>query len=82
MDKIIDWMSRIPKDKLLHSFYGVLVYILMSLVDLELALWTVVILAVAKECYDEYKYGRFDYVDILATIAIPYTLYLKEVYYG
>ena len=82
MDKVIDWMSRIPKDKLLHSFYGVLVYILMSLVDLELALWIVIILAVAKECYDEYKYGRFDYVDILATITIPYALYLKEVYYG
>lgn len=82
MDKVINWMSQIPKDKLLHSFYGVLVYIGMSLVNLELALWSVVILAMVKEFYDEYKYGKFDYVDILYTVAIPCILYLKEVYYG
>ena len=75
-------MADIPKDKLLHSFYGVLIYITMSLINLELALWAVVIIAMVKEFYDEYMYGKFDYVDILATIAIPYTLYLKEVYYG
>lgn len=82
MDKVINWMSQIPKDKLLHSFYGVLIYIGMSLVNLELALWSVVILAMAKEFYDEYKYGKFDYMDILYTVTIPYILYLKEVYYG
>ena len=82
MDKVIDWMSRIPKDKLLHSFYGVLIYISMSLINLELALWSVVIIAMFKEFYDEYMYGKFDYVDILYTVAIPYILYLKEVYYG
>ena len=82
MDKVIDWMSRIPKDKLLHSFYGVLIYITMSLINLELALWAVVIIAMVKEFYDEYKYGRFDYMDILATVILPYLLYLKEVFYG
>lgn len=82
MDKVIDWMSRIPKDKLLHSFYGVLIYISMSLINLELALWAVVIIAIVKEFYDEYMYGGFDYVDILYTVAIPCILYLKEVYYG
>lgn len=82
MDKVIYWMSRIPNDKLLHSFYGVLIYISMSLINLELALWAVVIIAMVKEFYDEYMYGKFDYVDILYTIVIPCILYLKEVYYG
>ena len=75
-------MSSIPNDKLLHSFYGTLMYGLLSIWDLELALWIVLITALCKEFYDEYKYGRFDYVDILATVALPYLLYLKEACHG
>ena len=82
MDKLLKIMSNIPKDKLLHSLYGTLLYSLLSIWSLELALWVVLITALCKEFYDEYKYGRFDYMDILATAILPYLLYLKEVYYG
>ena len=71
-------MADIPKDKLLHSFYGVLIYLVAVLVSPMFGIIAVVIVAVAKEVYDEIKYGGFDWGDIVATVAIPMVLFLKE----
>lgn len=71
-------MSDIPKDKLLHSFYGVLIYLVAALVSPMFGVIAVVVIAVAKEAYDEIKYGGFDWVDIVATVAIPMVLFLRE----
>ena len=71
-------MADIPKDKLLHSFYGVLIYLVAALVSPLFGIIAVVVIAIAKEVYDEIKYGGFDLVDIVATVAIPMALFLKE----
>lgn len=72
-------MAKIPHDKLLHSFYGTVIYLLLSLFSPIFAILTVIFVAIAKEIYDEVKYKSFDFVDILATILIPMLLFAKEV---
>ena len=74
----MDFLSKLPKDKLLHSFYGVLIYLVAALVSPVFGIIAVVVIAVAKEVYDEIKYGGFDWVDIVATVAKPMVLFLKE----
>ena len=71
-------MADIPKDKLLHSFYGVLIYLVAALVSPMFGIIAVVVIAVAKEAYDEIRYGGFDWKDIIATVAVPMVLFLKE----
>lgn len=78
MDKLIETLSRIPQDKLLHSFYGVLVYSVVAILDVGLAMWAVVVVALTKEVWDEYKYSRFDWIDIVATVALPLALFISE----
>lgn len=78
MEKLIKKLASIPHDKLLHSFYGTIVYILLSYINPSIAIAAVFILAISKEIYDEIKYGGFDYKDIIATIVIPILIYLKE----
>ena len=78
MGKLIQLMADIPKDKLLHSFYGVLIYLVAALVSPVFGVIAVVVIAIAKEVYDEIKYGGFDLVDIVATVAIPMVLFLRE----
>lgn len=71
-------MAKIPHDKLLHSFYGTCIYILLSFANPLFAVLSVIIVAIAKEVYDEVKYKGFDIVDIVATILIPMMLFIKE----
>ncbi len=71
-------MADIPKDKLLHSFYGILIYVVASLVSPMFGIIAVVVIAIAKEIYDEFIYGGFDWKDIIATVAVPMVLFLKE----
>ena len=78
MGKLIQLMADIPKDKLLHSFYGVLIYLVAALVNPMFGILAVIVIAIAKEVYDEIKYGGFDWVDIVATLGIPMALFLKE----
>lgn len=72
-------MAKIPHDKLLHSFYGTVIYLLLSLSSPILAILTVIFVAIAKEVYDEVKYKGFDLKNIIATILIPMLLFTKEV---
>lgn len=78
MDKFIERLSRIPQDKLLHSFYGVLVYSVVAMLDVELAMLAVVLVALTKEVWDEYKYDKFDWMDIAATVGLPLMLFVRE----
>ena len=78
MSKVLNYLASIPHDKLLHSFYGVLIYVVASLVNPIFGIIAVVVIAVAKEAYDEIRYGGFDWKDIIATVAVPMVLFLKE----
>ena len=53
MDKIFKKLAQIPHDKLLHSFYGVLIYaILVLFITPILAFTSVLFIAITKEIYD------------------------------
>ena len=78
MGKLIQLLADIPKDKLLHSFYGVLIYLVAALVSPMFGVIAVVVIAIAKEAYDEIRYGGFDWKDIIATVAVPMVLFLRE----
>lgn len=77
---LLEQMAKIPHDKLLHSFYGTCIYLVVGLVNPTFATLVVVLVAVAKEIYDEFKYGGFDWVDIVATVALPSVMYGIEIY--
>lgn len=68
-------MSSIEHDKLLHSLYGTLVFALGLLVVSKWAALTLVVgVAINKEVYDQWKYGGFDWKDIVATALVPLLL--------
>lgn len=65
-------LTNIPKDKLLHSFYGTLIFTMcLYFLSIEYSYLVVLVVGILKECYDYYDYGKFDVLDIIATIAIP-----------
>lgn len=78
MDIFFKKLALIPNDKLLHSFYGTCIYLLCSFINPLFGIISVIIVAIAKEIYDEVKYKSFDFVDIIATILIPMMLFAKE----
>ena len=78
MDTFFKKLALIPNDKLLHSFYGTLIYALASVFNPTYAIILTILVALAKEIYDELKYGGFDWKDIISTIAIPMILFIKE----
>jgi len=80
MEQLFKKLSGIDKDKLLHSFYGTLLFVVFLYLQYSsyIAFWLVVIIALLKEIYDEYKYGGFCWKDIGFTIFIPFIFILKE----
>lgn len=75
----MDFLSKIPKDKLLHSFYGTITYIIVSCFSHDVAMLSVVVLAVSKEVYDDRIYSGFDWKDIVATTVLPILLYIQTI---
>lgn len=75
MSKVLNYLASIPHDKLLHSFYGTLIYLPISYVDSSIALGVLAIVALSKEIWDEKDYGGFDLADIIATMLIPTLIY-------
>lgn len=68
-------MSSIEHDKLLHSFYGTLLFALMLVVvQVWIAFGVVVVVAVIKEVYDQWKYKGADWKDAVATVLVPLLL--------
>lgn len=78
MKQIFKTLSSIKKDKLLHSFYGCLLYALVPYSPI-ISLSIVFAIAVIKEIIDEYEYGGFDLADIFYTIVIPIFLTIKGI---
>lgn len=72
MLKILNKMSNIPKDKLLHSFYGMLLFLIgWVLINIYFGLLFTIVIAIIKEVYDEIKYKGFSFYDLIATILLP-----------
>ena len=78
MNKVLSYLASIPHDKLLHSFYGTLIYLPISYVHSSIALGVVGVVAFSKEILDEKDYGGFDFSDIIATMLIPTLIYVIE----
>jgi len=75
MNKIIEALSALPKDKMLHFFYGSLFsFVAIHFLEGRLAVLATFALAVLKELYDIKKTG-FSIVDIAFT-TVPAILYL------
>lgn len=70
---MIKRLASIPKDKLLHSFYGTLLYALLSVISPVFALWCVISAAIAREVWNE---SGFDLLDIGATVTVATLLYI------
>ena len=68
----------IPSDKLVHFFYGFMIFQCLTLIQTEaFAFWCVLAVAIAKECYDKfYKKTKIDWRDILFTILAPVIIIL------
>jgi hypothetical protein len=63
-------LPLIPLDKANHIIYGIAIYILANLLLIEMLAFLVVMLfGIAKELYDFKSYGKFDILDLLATIS-------------
>lgn len=76
MEKIIQKLASIRTDRLLHSFYGTLVFALLAFIDADLAMIGVVAIAVGKEVYDRYWGSGFDWIDVVYTVMVPVVLYV------
>lgn len=65
------WLGGIARDKLLHFIAGALIATFFALVMPCLARWCVVfaiLVGVAKESIDQYRYNGWDWVDLAYTV--------------
>lgn len=76
---IFNILSNIPKDKLLHFFYGFLIMILLSLfLPKTIVVISLLLIAVAKEIRDKFKNGSVELLDVLFTILPLSSLYVSN----
>ena len=75
MRKLFEVFAALPKDKMLHFFYGSLFsFVAIHFLEGRIAVLATFVLAVLKELYDMKKTG-FSFVDIAFT-TVPAILYL------
>ncbi len=75
MKTLLETLSALSKDKMLHFFYGSLFsFVAIHFMDGRLAVLAIFVLAVLKELYDMKKTG-FSVADIAFT-TVPAILYL------
>lgn len=78
LDKLLKLLERIPKDKLLHFFFGYVITNIISVIcysvpslrglSQELSLFCVFLIAIFKEAFDYYyRHSEFDFADIYVT---------------
>lgn len=77
MEKVIIYLEQIGKDKLLHFMCGMIVWLVASTISVGIGLAVVVVVALGKELYDQYKYGGADFSDFVWTIWMPVLLSLQ-----
>lgn len=78
LELTLKWLNTvIPNDKLLHSFYATWYYMIVQLFDKEFAFVSIIIIVFAKEVYDYFNKENHtaDYMDFIATVALPVFIY-------
>ena len=80
MKTLLETLSSLPKDKLLHFFYGSLIaYVFLGLgFEITLTFILVVCIAFIKEVYDKINTTLFSFVDFLYTVATPLILLIID----
>ena len=69
----------IPADKANHFIYGFYIYILLDLImNSFYAALLVLVIGIAKEAYDYYDYGKWEIMDVFATVLPSLILILIE----
>jgi len=72
--------SVLDHDKVVHSFYGTLLYYAISLFDPLIAIIVVVIVALLTEILDKKGSGNSEGLDFIFTIFFPVLFYIKEIF--
>ena len=62
-------------DKIAHLIYGTIIYLLLSFISKDVALFSIFTTALLIEFVDKLRYNKADILDFLATITIPVILY-------
>ena len=58
----------IPKDKQYHFLSGLIIAILGGvIIDPITGIGLAIVAGIAKECYDDHSYGKYDIADMIAT---------------
>ena len=72
MKRLLNFVANVPHDKLLHFIAGMLITALVAVVFARfapLAVTVAVVAGFAKEAYDEWSYGGWNWEDLIATVA-------------
>ena len=79
-EKINKWFKFItlPQDKANHALWGLVIYSFIALYSPMIAITLVFINAIGKEIWDSSGNGTVDKYDVLATVTIPFVLYIIE----
>ena len=74
--KLADWLG-IPMDKVLHFAAGFTIALIGALIfGKEIGFALAILAGISKEIYDQFKYGGFDWKDLLTTILGGLIIYL------
>jgi len=76
-----EWFKFItlPQDKANHALWGLAIYSFVALYSPMIAIILVFANAIGKEIWDNFNDGTVDKYDSLATVTIPFILYLIHV---
>lgn len=61
-------MSNVPKDKIYHFIAGFAIALIGGVVLSPIeGIGLAIAAGIFKECYDDYSYGKYDVIDMIAT---------------
>ena len=69
-DKFVAWLLSIPADKRLHFAGGLIIAAFFAIaLGMKFCIWPVIFFAFGKEFFDQWTGGKFDWLDLAATMA-------------
>ena len=68
-DKIVAWVLSIPADKRLHFVCGIIIAAFFAIaLGMKFCFWPVIFFTLAKEFFDQWTGGKWDWWDFVATL--------------